>query len=419
MTAEFQRNVLRYLFQNKTMYLEYIKPDIFDDPFSRSMYELLYNYIIKYKHLPERSNFVEFIWSNNLLNPDAKLTLKNELVWLYEPLKDIAIIQETLLEEVKKQMFKNVLLEALKKQEEGISSEDIEYIHSKISKITSLDDTEGRDGLFFLKDINRVVNEDYTVYPSFLKGLNNMTSVGGFHMPQVITFMKPPKAFGTGFLIKFATEWVKKGHNVFYADFENGQNNIHNRFKQCLLECKIEEIKQFNTELNQIKNSMENLTGAGEAYIKEYQKRKDHFGHIELDIDRLIDQDFKPDIMIYDYINIMGCSDKKERDPRLKIQHNYADAYNINKKYGTFCLTVAKMKGDAWKKDWPGPDDIAEDKEIIYNSHAVFALMRNEEDIKDNLGRIIPIAQRQGISYTKIACDLEIDAEDFIIRELD
>jgi hypothetical protein len=245
-----------------------------------------------------------------------------------------------------------------------------------------------------------------------------MTAIGGFAPPELVVWMGPPKSFKTGFLIKFAVEYMKDGLDVFYADFENGAEQIMQRTKQCLLECRIDEIKNFNDELNQIKDKMIGMIGSGEMYINKYMKQRDHFGHIETDLNKCLDDDFNPKLMIYDYIDIMGCSDKKITDKRLMIQKNYADASYINDKYDTFCFTVSKMKSKSWEVEWPTADDVAEDKEKIYNAHAVFAIMRNEEDIEEGLGRIIPIVQRRGSSYTKQSCMMEIDPEYFKIKEL-
>lgn len=418
MTINFQKNILKYLFQNKTKYLEYISPELFDSVEYKALFELFINYMRKYKKLPNKDNFIEFINDQPGLTDQGINLLLNNLVWIYDEIDDIKFIEEKLLNEVKKKMFKNVLLHGMKCMDEGLKSDDIENIHKKISKITSLNNDKESSGLLLLKDLNKSMSNDVLVLPTYLKTLNSMTARGGFYNPQVLTFIGPPKSFKTGFLIKFAAEYMKDGYDIFYADFENGETQIHHRFKQCLLECKIDEVNDFNIELNEIKDKLLSMIGSGEVFIKEYRKRQDHFGHIEMDLDKLLDDGIKPSIMIYDYINIMGCSDKSQKDPRLKIQHNYADAYNINKKYGTFCMTVAKMRADSWDKEWPSAEDVAEDKEIVYNSHSVFAIMRTEEDIEEGLGRIIPIAQRQGVSYTKISCNLSIDPENFKIQEL-
>lgn len=416
MTLEFQKNILRYLFQNSTD-LSYISVEFFDTIELRGIYELLYSYVDKYKSLPDKGNFIEYISLQHILTNDAKNLLRNNLVWLYEPIDDVASIKEVLLSEVKKKLFSNLIKESIKNID-SITPDDISFFHKEIIKIDALNESEVIPGLFLLKDLNKIFVKHNKTYPTFLNTLNKMTAMGGFSSPELVVWMGPPKSFKTGFLIKSAAEFMKDGLNVYYADFENGEAQIHNRFKQCLLECHINEISSFNKELQEIKDKLLNLTGSGEVYIRNFLKRKDHLGTIDVDLDRLKDTGFDVNVIMYDYIDIMGCSDRSIKDPRLKIQHNYAEADVINRKYNTFCYTVSKMKQTALKKEWPTADDVAEDFEKIYNAHAVFAIMRNEEDIEEGLGRIIPIVQRLGSSYTQEACTLQIDPVNFIIKEI-
>lgn len=421
MTLDFQRNILKYLFQYKTKYLEFLDLELFELGSDKALFEMYRGYINKYKSLPDRVNFMEYVKSFPQLTTDAIKLIQNSLSDVYKPIKDVTIIEYTILEEVKKAMFKNLLIESMKCMESGLKSEDIENAYKKIQKIRSLkDDDILDDGLFLIRDMMKTrPSVDTMVLPTFLQGLNDMTTAGGFHSPQTITLMGPPKSFKTGFLIEFTKGFLELGQDVMYCDFENGHWDIHQRFKQHLLRATVQDLQLMTDRLDKIKYTMIDKQ-SGEVYIKKFQKKKDHFGHIETSLNRLITEEgLEPKVMIYDYMGIMGCSDPKIKETRLKLQHNYADADYINNKYGTFCINVAKMKPNSWKKEWVGPEDVAEDTEIIYNSHAVWAIMRNEEDIRDGLGRIIPIAQRQGDSYVKKACIVEIDPKIAMIKELE
>ena len=415
MTIEFEKNTLRYLFSNKTEFIEQLTPDIFQVQEHRALMQLLKDYLFKYKNLPEKNNFLEYSKGQGL-DVNGYQVIKDQMYWLYEPLADVKFVEEKLLDQAKRMMAKN-LAKALLTDLDADKIDLDSYLKS-LSKITSLTNNVQSSGTYLLADLNKYVARAGKAHPTFIHGLNAMMSTGGFRCPELITFLGMPKSFKTGFLLKFAIEYMKDGLNVMYADFENGEDQIHQRFKQGLLECTIDEIQDFNSELNQLKNNYLNLIGSGDVFIKGYQKRKDHFGNIETDIDRQAQAGKKPDFIVYDYINIMGCDDKGIKDPRLILQHNYAAAQRVNNTYETFCFTVAKMKQSALKKDFPTMDDVAEDFEIIYNSHGVFAIMRNEEDIEKGLGSIVPIVTRQGVSMVKIRSILHVDPAKFIIKEL-
>lgn len=419
MTLEFQKNIIRYLFQNKTDKIQYVNPEVFDTIEVKGLFELVHNYVVSYGNPPDKSNFIEYITKQTQLKTTAINMLKNQLLWVYEPLEDKFMIEEHLREEVNKKMFTNIIKESLKGIESGVDSFFIEGIYKKLESLTMKETKADNKAYWLIRDLNKYLGkEKRTIYPTFLKGLNNMTTLGGFYPPQNIIFMKPPKAFGTGFLIKMGVEYMKDGHDGFFADWENGAEEILLRFKQTMLECHMDDIQKFSKELRSIKQKLLDYTGTGEIVIKKYPKRLGHTKHVEKDLLKALDEGLDPKFIIYDYIDVMGCSEPSKKDPRLIIQHNYAEIENMNDAYNLFSISVSKMSSDGWNKEWPGPEDIAEDKEKIYNAHAVFALMRNEEDIKDNLGRVIPMVQRMGVSYVKQACYLVIDPVHALIEEV-
>ena len=419
MTLEFQKNLLRYAFQHKNANIEFVLPKVFTVPIEKHIYTMFHAYLKKYKTLPDKKNFIEFVSRFEGMTSELLSSIKSELPWIYEPLKDVAIVEDEILLQTKKRLFKIILLEGMEMAERGVTSEDIADVHRRISNLDMMSKSQLESGRLLLRDMNKFAVERKIIYPTFLEGLNNMTAWGGFGPPELIVLMGPPKSFKTGFLLKIAIEYMRDGLDIFYADFENGEENIFMRAKQGLLECKIDEIKNFNDELQDIRDKLMTLTGAGDMFIKKYLKRQDHYGHVETDLVRLLDKgELDPKMMFVDYINIMGCSEKI-KEPRLKIQHNYAMAQSINDRFNMATFTVSKMKQGAIAKEWPTAEDVAEDFEIIYNAHGVFAIMRSEEDIENDIGRIISIVQRQGSSYTKDACYLTIDAKRYIVREED
>ncbi len=416
MTLNFQKNILRYLFQYKTSHWEVLSDELFDLVPDKAIFGILKSYILKYKNLPEKENFIQYITDLNQLTDEAINLLKNQLEECLEPVSDIVMIEEKLLIEVKKKLFTKVLTEGLKMASEGVTVEDIETIHKKISGITSMRDQELDPGFYALKNLNRPMKQSGTVYPTYLRGLNALTAVGGFHPPQTIIWLGGPKTFKTGFLIKFAVEYMKDGLDVFYADFENGKEAIHQRVKQCLLECKVGELKLFDSELNQIKDKLLDLTGSGDIFIQKYNKRLDHFAHIDKDIDRLMNEGFNPKFLVADYVDIMGPPERG-MDKRIGIQANYAAGDTMMNKYNMFMFTVSKIKASAFGKDNYTPEDVAEDVEKVYNSHASFSIVRRPEDIDEGLAKISAMVQRQGASFSGEVL-IDLDPDSFKIIEL-
>jgi hypothetical protein len=375
---------------------------------------LYQSYLLKYNKIPDRSNFVEYFSSIPVLTEKSKDFLKNSLIWMYEPISDVQIVEEKLLEEVKKKMFRNAIFASMNALESGKELEEAGNLYKKLQKINDLQAKTSTSGIMLLKDLNKVFLNSKIVYPTCFAGLNAMTALGGFHTPQSIVWMAPPKAFKTGLMLKIAYGWIMDGLDGAYFDFENGENDLHLRLKQLMLECKIEKVWENASVLSQIKDKLK-MFQSGELFIKRYQKRKDHPGTLRHDIDMLLDKGYDPKFMIIDYVDIMGC-EQKGLDKREQIQYNYAGIDNLNNNYGMFSMTISKIKQSAVGKDVYDPTDAGEDFEKIYNAHAVFGLHRSDEDAAQNIASITSVVQRQGRG--DLRCLLHLDAEKFIINEL-
>lgn len=430
MIKSFDTNVLKYMFQKKNTlnFIKYIEPKIFVDEVNRIIFTSLKKYIYKYKSIPNKQNFLHYLKQTSKISKQDFKELKKTISYYYLELTDYKIVEEHLLNKIKSKMFSILITEGIDISDDfntdsfAQHEDKIESFHKRVRDIKNLDINsfaKSSKGIFLISDLNKKLKRRFSAHPFFLDTVNKMTSLGGFYAPQLVVFMGAPKSFKTGFLIKSGVEYMRDGLNVFYADLENGEENIFMRHKQCLLECAANEIVNFNDELNEIKEKLL-MINAGEIYIERFRKKLDNFEAIDAKLEFLHEEHgFKPDFIISDYIDLMGKGkDLKTDDKRLIIQHNYAMADNINEKYGCFQFTVSKLKREAIKKEWVSAEDAAEDFEKIYNAHAVFALMRSEEEIELNTGRLIPVVQREGASYLKIACNLEIDAENFVIKEM-
>jgi KaiC/GvpD/RAD55 family RecA-like ATPase len=237
-----------------------------------------------------------------------------------------------------------------------------------------------------------------------------MTSAGGFYSPQLIIFLGGPKTFKTGLLINLATEYALDGLNVFYADFENGADELLVRFQQCLCECTEDDLEkeEFRKMYKSRKKAIK--TAGGGIYLRSFYARVDSMKSVEKEIDLLIKaEEFIPDVIFIDYLDIVGTSDPYVHERRLIIQDNYLRAVSLNKKYDCFTFSISRVKQSGFDKTKLGVGDMGEDSEKVYNAHAVFSYVRDENDRRANMARISSLVQRKGESYGRDDCWVEID----------
>lgn len=113
----------------------------------------------------------------------------------------------------------------------------------------------------------------------------------------------------TTFLIQQAADWLEAGKNVLYFTLEVAENVIRERIDVCLFDMTFDQLKslQKNQYVNRVKALRDKTQG--ELVIKEFPSGSAHIGHFRHVIEELkIKKDFKPDVIIIDYITIAASS---------------------------------------------------------------------------------------------------------------
>lgn len=387
--------------------LTYLKKSFFVDPIDKEILEALQSHFAVYKKIPHTKVLMEYASDD----PDWKKRVSSLLI----PISEEKFIQDKFNAFVKKEEFKQALTKYLPDYQKGRDIYDRFY--RDIEKVVNINlgcsDLKG----VFLTESNINLSK-VQGYPTFLKSLNNMTKAGGFYAPQLIVFLKGPKTFGTGLLLNLAVEYAYSGLRVFYADFENGKEELLVRLQQTVLQLPEEELelpenkKEFKKHLKAINDN------GGDVYIRSFMARVDSMKDVEREIDLLAKDEWIPEVIILDYLDIVGTDDNYVHDRRLVIQNNYLRAVALNKKYDAFTFSISKVKQSAYKKDKFSIEDFGEDAEKAYNAHAAFAFVRDEEDMRHHRARISAVVQRKGKSYGTDDCWLEIDENTHSIIEI-
>lgn len=429
MTLEFQKDLLKILLQDRSFrkYIEKLPDKLFELAEHDVVFQLLKKYYEKYRNIPTYSSMLEF-WDISAKEQNVVESVyevvKNSLVELYEPYKgDISLLRESIVENAQYKAVKLLIQTyADRFKDEGLLA--YKKFRVELDKIISLEDSlkDSEDaGKFLVKDYCDPIKDSKNSCPTFLKGLNFMTAARGFYAPQLIVFMGSPKGFKTGTVMKLALEYAKQGHKVFYADTENGVNSIENRFKQAILECTYDDLFSgaHNKTLEALVKGVSKI--GGEIRIEPFDAYAKTIGDVEVKLEELEEKHgFKPDIIIYDYLDLFLSKDvTKRREKRINIQHVYMEAINLQKKLGCFGITPSQVNRAALNAKVINMGDFAEDFGKAMNAHAAFAICRTEEEIKNGVARLLPVMQREGVAQAVgNSCLLSIDESRMCIREI-
>jgi hypothetical protein len=391
------RDILKFIFKNYVPYLNDIPLSLFAKEEELELFHYFKNYFEKYNELPNQDSFQFFLGTDI----SKYLVIVDEI---FNGKNFNNFTQQTLIEEIKVRKWKDAVIKGvgnLGNNDDILKNIDKDFsslLKAKTYDITDLAKT------YDLSDAPFNLNSSNNVVKPFLKELEYMLEDGGFFSPQNIVIMGGAKSFKTGLLYIMAIDFFRKGKHVYIADVENGVQRAVLRLLQTLMGYTKAEVRDNYDKCIEQYNFIKNVTG-GSLTIKGYRQKVESVLNVETDIDNI--PDYKPNVIIYDYLDIMGG---KNSDKRLNIQDNYYHCSSLNKKYNCFSVTVSKITDKGMYKKVNEPSHIAEDKEKLYNADTILSLSRTKEDIESNRGRICPLMLRDGLR-TNIPIEIIIDAD--------
>ena len=433
MTIEFQNCLLKFLFQDKDAkkYKDYLDQSVFDVPVWQLIFGLWKEYVNKYNNIPSKSSFIEYTdraakCSKGAVTAEVYTELLNTIAVVYTPNgNEYEFTKDVIIEYARRKGVRNLFSSKADKIKLA-TVEDLDNIYTELRRIVSIgaeakDEDKNRGGFLFRDGNSQVQNNLSDGHPTFLHGLNRMTAARGFYSPQLILLMGGPKAFKTGLILSILIEYARSGLNVFIADAENGVNSIRTRIKQNLLECERHEVSQYGADLKNILKRIKSYGGdIVPHFFPAYISTLDH---VDAELERLaIKEEWVPNIIFYDYLQLFSSSNKKILNKQDQIQDVYHHAIRLNNKWNTFAFTAIKVKREAVSKLVLKADDIGVDFGQAYNCHATFALCRTELESQEGNARIVPVLQREGTVHkynSSTTCAIRINEATQTVTELD
>lgn len=425
----FEVEINKFLLRmNEGRYLlKQIPNDLFTDPQSQFINMIINGYYDEYREIPAKINLLQYIEDVKQeygLESLDEISIAIDKLFSSEIDIEINQFKSKIIKEI--QLFKTIRL--FEEHEDQIGKNDgvVETILTEMGNIVNVkSDILGHNNArFVLQDFKGFNHIDYgNIYRLPFEALNNYTSVGGVFSPQIIVFMAPPKGFKTGVLVNIAVHFMRQGRKVFYADFENGEDDIINRIYSNMLQKGYEDMIQPDTA-TQLKEILKfyNIRG-GDVFVESFEMHKGTPSQVDGSIEKLSRKGWEPDVIIWDYLDIGQPTDIQDRkkDKRFQIQAMYGEVKNINKKRQCVSITVSQTnRMGASKKDYFTPDDIGEDYGKVANADAIIGIIQSPKERQLGIGRLQPIIQRKGVDFTGVEfCYLEFHKDSQTLIELD
>src|SRR5210317_1009459 len=201
---------------------------------------------------------------------------------------------------------------------------------------------------------------------------------------------------GTGvgkslFMCHAAAANLIDNQNVLYITMEMAEERIAERIDANLLNLSMDELKVvdknvFDNRLDKIKQKSQ-----GRLIIKEYPTAGAHAGHFRALLEELkLKQEFKPDIIYIDYLNI--CNSQRLRQGANVNSYTFVktiaeEIRGLAVEYAVPIVSATQTTRSGFTSSDPGLEDTSESFGLPATVDLMFALISTEE--LENLGQIM------------------------------
>lgn len=305
--------------------LQHLKPEYFDNPKYRTLFEIISTYINKYDAFPSKETLQIELADVRNLGEDQYKAIQGEITTLeIEGNTNIQWLVDQTEKFCQERALHNAVFEAIK-----IIDNKSQTPPTALPKLlqdalqVSFDTQIGHD---FIED----ADERFASYSKVEKKIAfdidylNKATDGGLPDKTLTCLITPPGVGKTAVMCHFAAYNLISNRNVLYITMEMAAERIAQRIDANLLDVPLNEFKhlpklEYDKKMERVKR-----TTKGKLIVKEYPTVGAGSAQFKALLNELrIKKNFVPDIIYIDYLNICISS-------RIKPGSN-ANSYTINK----------------------------------------------------------------------------------------
>jgi len=266
---------------------------------------------------------------------------------------------------------------------------DFESILQLISKAVNA----GEDktiGLDYNLDIEaRYREDDRRCIPFPWPVFNDMTQ-GGYGKGDLVLVFGNPGGGKSWAITAMGAYAAALGYNVVHYSLELGEGYVGKRYDAVFSGIEVDKLHLHRKEVDEIVGKVK-----GKVIIKEYPPKRASFDTIEAHLQQLEHQnDFKPDLIIIDYLDYMRTRSRKER--KEEIDDVYVAAKAFAKEKGIPVVSPSQANRGAAKSDFIEGDNAAGSYEKIMIGDIILSLARKRKDKIEGTGNWHIMKNRYG-----------------------
>jgi replicative DNA helicase len=383
----FQIKVLAALLNHKS-FLTNIYDIITEDYFTNQAHKWIIKEVLKYyeKYHTTPSLEVLKIELKKVQNEVLQISIKEQLREAYKESDDLAYVEEEFSSFCKNQMLKKALLQSVELLQAG------DYDSIKFMVEAALKAGQDKNiGHEYNKDLESRFREEHRITISTPWNEFNELLQGGLGNGDFGLIFGNPGGGKSWALIALGANAVSMGYNVIHYTLELGEEYIGRRYDAYFTKIPVNLIIPNKEKVADVTKNL-----PGNLIIREYSPGKASISTIESHIKKCIDLDFKPDLIIIDYVDLLR-SKKINRERKDEIDDIYTSTKRLARELDLPIWSVSQVNRAGAQDDIIEGHKAAGSYDKIMITDFAASLSRKRQDKVNGTGRWHIMKNRYGM----------------------
>ena len=406
----FQVRVLSSLLNHKdflTNIHDILSEEYFDNQSHKWIVTEILNYYDKYHTTPSMD--VLKIELQKIENEVLGLGIKNELGLAYRVNEDdVEYVQEEFSSFCKNQQLKKALLGSVDLLKMG----DYDSIKNLIGNALKA----GQDkniGHEYKKDIESRYREDHrTTIATPWEKINDILQ-GGLGNGDFGLIFGNPGGGKSWTLVALGGSAVRAGYNVLHYTLELGEKYVGRRYDAFFSNIPVDNITKNREKIEGIVEKI-----PGNLIIKEFPTGKATVSTVESHIKKVTDTGVKPDLIIIDYVDLLGTK-KKTVDRKSEIDDIYTSTKGLARELDIPIWSVSQVNRAGANDAIVEGDKAAGSYDKLMITDVCISLSRRKEDKVNGTGRFHIMKNRYGMDGITFSVKADTSTGHFKVYDYD
>jgi len=372
--------------------IEVMTPSYFEIRYLNYLTQKYFAFYEKYKSFPTLQLIVTMI--RDELKEGNDVLLRDQIIEYLHRVKtnpsmgDLGFVKDKSLDFCKKQALK----EALEASVKAIAQEKYDEV-TTIMKEALAKGAPSSTGHDFFNDYEARFQKITRVScPTGIPQLDKKGILnGGLGKGEIGVMTAPTGAGKSHWLIAMGCEAIRIGKNIIHYTFELSETAVGIRYDSNLCDIPSNDVQDRKEEV--IKNYEEN--DFGRLIIKEYPTGTASIVTIRNHIDKLLMKDFKPNMIIIDYADIMR-STRKYDSLRHELKLIYEELRNLAMELNIPVWTASQANREASNSNIVGLENMSEAYGKAMVADVVLSISRKPLEKASGAGRLFVAKNRAG-----------------------